>query len=271
MRYIITFMAMIIMMTPGLSFAGKSPVKAGTPPAEDDSSKVVDEYGEEYVGDPSMIEQVAPSGPVVQKKERSPAKVEESSVGASSGEKLKAKPEKGTSLSVKPPAGEKQKEQEPKYTAPASRGPYASGRAHRFRVGLAGPGVSVVSDDIGALMSAGFEGEYYFFEKLSAVFKAEAATKFKEPTIMSFVPMARYTFDFARFPRWSVYANVGAGIAAIFSGGTHMAADIVVPGGGFWWQWTEHFSVGADSSLHIYVRGSTAVGINFTPAIRYLF
>ena len=156
--------------------------------------------------------------------------------------------------------------------APLSIG-HAYERKGRFQVGFVGPGLYVGNKSIDAMMSAGLEGEYFFWEKLSVGLRAEMATDFHaDPgvdTILSFVPRARYVFDLRNHPRWSIYAQAGVGLALL--DGKHAAADIALPGGGFWWRWRDGWSIGADASMHILVRSTTAIAFCFSPAIRYQF
>jgi hypothetical protein len=162
---------------------------------------------------------------------------------------------------------------EPKETAEPEKRQSASvfldGRKGHFRVGFIGPGYAVANKGAGSMMTVGGEGEYFFWEKLSAVMRIEVATDFDDITILSFVPRARYVFDLSSHPRWSVYVQGGVGLALY--DGAHAAADIAIPGGGFWWQWTDRWSVGADTSVHIFARSDTAVGFTIAPAIRYQF
>lgn len=143
------------------------------------------------------------------------------------------------------------------------------GRKGNFRVGLVGPGFAVANRGIGPMMNMGVEGEYFFFERLSAGMQIDVATEFDDFAILSFLPYARYVFDLDSHPRWSFYVQAGVGPALI--NGDSFAADIAIPGGGFWWQWTEKLSVGADAWFHIFVRDNTAVGFSLSPAIRYQF
>lgn len=142
-------------------------------------------------------------------------------------------------------------------------------REGSFRAGIVGPGYAVANRGAGSMMHIGPEGEYFFWERLSAVMRIWVATDFDDITILSFLPMARYVFDLADHPRWSLYVQGGVGLALYQ--GKHAAADIAIPGGGFWWQWTERWSVGADTALHILARSDTAVGFTISPAIRYQF
>ncbi len=147
------------------------------------------------------------------------------------------------------------------------------GRKGLFRAGLIGPGFYAGNKNIGAMMNLGLEGEYFFFDRLSAALRISIATDFSsnaDPNaIVSFLPMVRYIFDLSGHPRWSIYAQAGVGLALIDGG--HAAADIALPGGGFWWRWTEKLSVGADTSLHILVRSNTAIAFEISPTIRYNF
>lgn len=146
-------------------------------------------------------------------------------------------------------------------------------REKSFRAGLIGPGIYVGNKGIDAMMGIGVEGEYFFFENLSAGLRIKVATDFKSDpkpnAILSFVPQARYVFDFENHPRWSLYVQAGVGLALIDGG--NVAADIAIPGGGFWWQWNEKASVGLDASLHILARSNTAVAFFAGPAFRYQF
>ncbi|MFH1829690.1 MAG: hypothetical protein ABH871_02785 [Pseudomonadota bacterium] len=146
---------------------------------------------------------------------------------------------------------------------------FLSDRKGRFRVGLVGPGYAVANKGAGSMMAMGVEGEYFFWDKLSAGMRIEVATDFDDITLLSFVPRARYVFDLTNHPRWSIYVQGGVGLALYNA--KHAAADIAIPGGGFWWQWTDNWSVGADASMHILVRSTTAVGFTIGPAIRYQF
>lgn len=157
-------------------------------------------------------------------------------------------------------------------SSPIPSGPSASERDGRFRVGILAPGIAAFNKGLNPLFSAGAEGEYFFYEKLSAGLKINVATKLTNSILLSFIPQARYTFDFDNYPRWAVYAQAGAGVAVAKRGNTKVAADIAIPGGGGYWQWTDNISVGADLSMHILVGGGyTAVGVVFSPAIRYIF
>lgn len=147
-------------------------------------------------------------------------------------------------------------------------------RERTFRAGIVGPGIYAGNKSIDAMMGIGAEGEYFIFEKLSAGLRIQVATDFSSDagpnSILSFLPQARYIFDFENHPRWSVYVQAGAGVGLL--DGKHVGADIAIPGGGFWWQWNERFSVGADASLHILVRSEdTAVAFFAGPAFRYQF
>ena len=225
------------------------------------AQKPVNEYGEELA--PDMVEQIAP----LTKPAKKTKSIEESAVGAESPkapskaakrDEALAAPKKGKIIPI-PPAG------------PAAYGPTAEGREKRFQVGLVGPGFAWVSRGYGPAMTFGLEADYYFFEKLSAGLRFEAETKFKSPTILSFVPHARYVFDLDSHPRWAFYAQAGVGVAVSAGSGTYVACDIAIPAGGFWWQWTDNWSFGAETSLHIYARSSAAVGWNIAPAARYMF
>lgn len=163
----------------------------------------------------------------------------------------------------------KQGAAETQFESRSSGGSYMGDRKGRFRVGLIAPGYAVANKGAGSMMSMGLEGEYFFWDKLSAAMRIEVATDFDDITILSFVPRARYVFDLASHPRWAIYIQGGVGLA--LWDGDHAAADIAIPGGGFWWQWTDNWSVGADTSMHIYVRSNTAIGFNIGPAIRYQF
>ncbi len=154
--------------------------------------------------------------------------------------------------------------------APAFQKKYREGS---FRVGLVGPGVYVGNKGINVMMGVGAEGEYFFFEQFSAGLRIKVATDFKSDNnpnmIASFVPQARYVFDFANHPRWSFYVQAGAGMALIDGG--NIAADIAIPGGGFWWQYNDSASIGFDASLHLLVRSNLMVGFFAGPAFRYQF
>jgi len=142
-------------------------------------------------------------------------------------------------------------------------------RQGRFRAGLIGPGFAAANRGPGAMMTVGLEGEYFFYERLSAGMQMGVATEFKDYAILNFLPFARYTFDLHEYPRWALYVQAGVGIALY--NGKHAAADIAIPGGGFWWQWTDNLSVGADAWFHIFARSNTAVGFAIAPAIRWQF
>lgn len=225
------------------------------------AQKKVNEYGEEDLFSPDLVEQVAPVQPATKKA----GAVEEQDVG-STAPKAKGKP-----------ARDARAVSAPKQPAPASinvpppYSPTAEGRAKRIQVGFIGPGFAYVSRGYGPAMTFGLEGDYFFFEKLSAGIRFEMETKFKSPTIISFVPHARYVFDFDNHPRWALYAQAGVGVAISAGNGTYAACDIAIPAGGFWWQWTDNWSVGAETSLHIYARSNVSVGWNLSPAVRYIF
>lgn len=158
---------------------------------------------------------------------------------------------------------------ESQFESRSGRGSYMGDRKGHFRFGLIGPGYAVANKGAGSMMSMGVEGEYFFWDKLSAVMRIEMATDFDDITILSFVPRARYVFDLASHPRWALYVQGGVGLA--LWNGDHAAVDIAIPGGGFWWQWTDNWSIGADASAHFFVRSNTAIGFTIGPAIRYQF
>ena len=195
--------------------------------------------------------------------------IQENDVGAyeSGGEKIAVAPKKkdapaeGVGSAETPPAGPPHVEKRSEIML--------DGRKGSFRVGAIGPGFAVANRGIGAMMNLGIEGEYFFFERLSAGMQIDLATEFDDYAILSFLPYARYVFDLNSHPRWSFYVQAGVGPALV--NGDHVAADIAIPGGGFWWQWTEKLSVGADAWFHIFVRDNTAVGFTISPAIRYQF
>lgn len=222
----------------------------------------VDEYGEEVLN-PDVIEQVAPTKGEAPKKPTAPSSIEEKSVGAgtaASGTKKAVAPAEKKTPAVSPPT-----------PIVVTYGPQATGREKRFVVGFVGPGFGYFNRGYGATMTMGIEGEYYFFERLSAGLRFDAATKFKSPTLLSIVPRIRYVFDLSNHPRWAMYGTAGVGVGIAVGNGSYTACDIAIPGGGFWWQWTEHLSVGADSTFHILARSSVGVGWTIAPAIRYIF
>lgn len=227
--------------------------------------KQVDEYGEDVLN-PDVVEQVAPtkaSAPkkaAAPKKEAAPKAIEEKSVGAGA-------PEAGAK---KAPAPAEKKVEAPPPTI-VIYGPQATGREKRFALGFVGPGFAYFSRGYGPAMTFGLEGEYYFFERLSAGLRFDMGTKFKSPTLISIVPRIRYVFDLSNHPRWAIYGTAGVGVGLSAGGGTYAACDIAIPGGGFWWQWTEHLSIGLDSTFHILARSTVAVGWTFAPALRYIF
>ena len=146
-------------------------------------------------------------------------------------------------------------------------------REGTFRAGIVGPGIYAGNKSIDAMMGIGAEGEYFFFENLSAGMRIQVATDFKSNneinSVLSFVPQARYVFDLDDHPRWSFYVQAGVGIALL--DGDNVAADIAIPGGGFWWQYNHSFSIGFDASLHILARSSTAISFFAGPSFRYQF
>lgn len=146
-------------------------------------------------------------------------------------------------------------------------------RKGHFRLGLYAPGLFVGNKHINAMVSFGVDGEYFFLEKLSANFRLEEATDFKigDPphSIFTFVARARYVFDVGNSGRWAIYVQGGGGGALI--GSNHGAGDIAIPGGGFWYQWSNNWSFGADTSMHILIRDETAIAFDFTPVVRYQF
>jgi hypothetical protein len=142
-----------------------------------------------------------------------------------------------------------------------------------IRAGLVGPGFYAGNKGIGAMMNIGLEGEYFLYDRLSAGLRISIATDFSSDNdpnaILSFLPMVRYIFDLSGHPRWSFYVQAGVGLALIEA--KHAAADIAIPGGGFWWRWTDKLSVGADTSLHILARSNTAISFEISPTLRYNF
>lgn len=150
---------------------------------------------------------------------------------------------------------------------------YAWERKGTFNVGLYAPGIFVGNKNIDAMISFGADGEYYFLENLSANFRIEEATDFMAGgaphSVLTFVARARYVFDIGSSGRWAAYVQGGGGGALIGSGTG--AGDITIPGGGFWYQWTEHWSVGADANMHILIRDETAFAFDLTPVVRYRF
>lgn len=89
----------------------------------------------------------------------------------------------------------------------------AEPREGTFRVGLVGPGIYVGNKGIDTMMGIGAEGEYFIFERLSAGMKIQVATDFASNnelnSILSFIPQARYLFDFDSHPRWTAYVQAG--------------------------------------------------------------
>lgn len=146
---------------------------------------------------------------------------------------------------------------------------FYKGREGDFRAGFVGPGIGIMNKNIGALMSIGVDGEYFFWEHLSVVVKFEALTTFKNHTIVGLVPYLRYVFDSDKYPRWNAYVQGGAGLALYQ--GTHPAADISIPGIGIGWQWTKRWSLGAETNFHILLRSDTAFEWTLGPTIRYQF
>lgn len=241
MKYFIVFVLAAILAMPSAAMAQKR----------------VNEYGEEIQAEnPDFVEQVAPTTPkAVQPKPSSNAIVE-----------------KAVPADAKPPASKKtEKTVEVEYKSYSTSEPVAYGRDKKFRAGFVGPGYGFVNRGVNSLMTLGVEGEYFFFERLSAVMRMEVATKFKNPAILTLTPRARYVFDLDRHPRWALYAQAGIGLGLYMGGGTYAAADIAIPGGGFWWQWTDKWSFGGDTSLHIFVRDGAAVGFTIAPVVRYVF
>ena len=154
-----------------------------------------------------------------------------------------------------------------------SQAKVSGGRKGNFVLGGYAPGLFVGSKHIGAMISLGIDGEYYFLENLSANFRLEEATDFKvgDPphSILTFVARARYVFDVGNSGRWAIYVQGGGGGALI--GSNHGAGDLSIPGGGFWYQWNDHWSFGADANLHVLIRDETAIAFDITPAFRYRF
>lgn len=152
-------------------------------------------------------------------------------------------------------------------------GAYADGRKGSFRLGLYAPGLFVGNKNIDAMISFGVDGEYYFLENLAANFRIEEATDFKagDPphSVLTFVARAKYVFDVGSSGRWSIYVQGGGGGALI--GSSHGAGDLAIPGGGFWYQFNDHWSFGADASMHILIRDETAIAFDVTPVFRYQF
>lgn len=232
MKYFIAFVLVAILSVPSVLLAQKK----------------VNEYGEEIQAvNPDVVEQVAPPKTV------------------------QSQPSQKSAVTGAEKKGDSKTVEVVEYKSYSTSVPTAGGRDHKFRAGFVGPGFGFVNRGVNALMTFGAEGEYFFFERLSAVMRIEAATKFKNPAVLSFTPRARYVFDLDRHPRWAIYAQAGAGLGLYVGGGTLAFADIAVPGGGFWWQWTDKWSFGGDTSLHVMVRSSTAVGFTIAPVVRYTF
>lgn len=254
MKKMLLWIVIASLAIPCLAHAGK------------ETQSTVSEYGETEL-DPSVIEQIAPENTPAKKT----ATIEEKNIGAG-GKNISMSPRKKTPVDDAG-YGAETTTVVIKKKSYLTNEPTAGDREGKFGVGFVGPGIGVANKGVGAVLTLGAEGEYFFFEKLSAGLRIEAFTRFSSATIVDFMPRARYFFDFEGFPRWSVYAQAGAGYALYrYAGSNYSAADIAIPGGGFWWQWTDKWSVGADTSLHIFVRsGATAVGFTFAPAIRYLF
>jgi len=150
---------------------------------------------------------------------------------------------------------------------------YTGGRKGSFRLGLYAPGLFAGNKNIDAMISFGIDGEYFFLENLSANFRIEEATDFKmgDPphSVLTFVARARYVFDIGSSGKWAAYIQGGGGGAII--GSSHGAGDISIPGGGFWYQWNDRWSFGADTNLHILIRDETAIAFDITPVVRYQF
>ncbi len=148
-----------------------------------------------------------------------------------------------------------------------------TGREGRFRAGLVAPGLYAGNKSIDLMATFGIEGEYFFFDRLSAGLRMLFATDFKKDAkpnaILSFIPQARYVFDVGSADRWAIYVQGGVGVTLL--DGDTVAADIMIPGGGFWWKWTERWSVGADCALHVLARSNTAIAFHVSPALRYTF
>lgn len=253
-------------------------------PASAFAQKKVDEYGEDLLS-PDIIEQVAPEPPSAPAKPAKSTVIQErdvSSDGAQQSPKAASKAPPPPPVEKAPPevkaaaaAPSKKKAATTEVALPPPppppSGPIAAGREKRIRTGVIGPGFGYFSRGYGAAMTMGFEGEYFFFERLSAGMRFELATRFKQPTWLSFVPQARYIFDFDRHPRFAAYAQAGVGLAISAGDGTFAAVDIAIPGGGVWWQWTDRFSIGAETNLHILARSSVTVGWTIAPVVRYTF
>jgi hypothetical protein len=150
---------------------------------------------------------------------------------------------------------------------------YMDGRKGSFRLGLYGPGLFVGNKNIDAMISFGIDGEYFFLENLSANFRVEEATDFGagDPphSVFTFIARARYVFDVGSSGKWSIYVQGGGGGALI--GSSHGAGDLSIPGGGFWYQWNNNWSFGADANMHILIRDETAIAFDVTPVVRYQF
>jgi len=146
-------------------------------------------------------------------------------------------------------------------------------RERTFQLGLVGPGIYYGNKTIDAMIGMGLEGEYYFFEHLAAGMRVMFSTDFhrdsKINSVVSFVPYAKYVFDFENHPRWSAYVQAGVGVSLLDGG--HASADIAIPSGGILWHWNQGFSIGFDASLHILARSSSAVAFFAGPVVRYQF
>lgn len=146
-------------------------------------------------------------------------------------------------------------------------------REGSFRGGLIGPGFYYGNKSIGSMMGIGLEGEYFFLENLSAGLHAQIATDFKSNSginsVLSFIPQARYYFDFDNHPRISAFVQAGIGYGLL--DGKHSVADIAIPGGGIEWLYNANFAIGFEASLHILARSNTAISVFAGPTFRYQF
>lgn len=253
MKHIVTFVILFLFAFAGIARA----------------EKTVDEYGDDTAG---FVEQVAPGEQIAPKKVVKKNKVEESDVIVKPSNKAIEK-DVEVEEEVVPDSKPSSDGFKAKVGDFFQKADTTIGREGSFRAGFAGPGLYAGGGGIAAMMSLGLEGEYYFFERLSAGLGANVATDFSKGsgpnTILGFVPFARYVFDLDRFPRVAIYAQAGAGLALV--DGKTAAADITIPAGGVWWQWTPKLSVGAHTALHILARSSVTAAFEISPTIRYQF
>lgn len=144
-------------------------------------------------------------------------------------------------------------------------------RKGRFQLGLIMPSIFFGNKNIDAMVSGAVEGEYFIINNLSIGFRIEDATDFKlgDPphNVLMMTTKVRYIFDIDE--NWKAYLGGGGGIALL--GSSTWAGDINVPNVGGYYMFNDHFSVGVDANMHVFVRSNTAFAFSLGPSFRWKF